>query len=63
MRSARTPEIMADAAAVILGLPWEEATGRCFVDEAVLREAGVTDFSRYLNEGATEEGLEADLFL
>ena len=63
MRSARTPEIMADAAAVILGLPWEEATGRCFVDEAVLREAGVTDFSRYLHEGATEEGLEADLFL
>lgn len=63
MRSARTPEIMADAAAVILGLPAAEANGRCFIDEAVLRESGVTDFSGYLHEGATEDSLRTDLFL
>jgi citronellol/citronellal dehydrogenase len=63
MRAARRPEIMADAAAVVLGLPPEEATGRCFIDETVLRESGVTDFSGYLHEGATEEGLQTDLFL
>lgn len=63
MRAARKPEIMADAAALVLSLPPEEATGRCFIDETVLRESGVTDFSGYLHEGATEEGLQTDLFL
>ncbi|MCW8378709.1 SDR family oxidoreductase [Streptomyces justiciae] len=63
MRSSRRPEIMSDAAALILSLPADEANGQCFVDEDVLRAAGVTDFSGYLNDGATEENLEIDLFL
>lgn len=47
MRSARTPEIMADAAHVILTRPSRECTGNFFIDEEILREAGVTDFSSY----------------
>lgn len=63
MRSSRRPEIMADAAAAVLALPAAEANGQCFVDEDVLRATGVTDFSRYLHHGATEESLETDFFL
>ena len=44
---SRTPEIMADAAHAILTRPSREATGNFFIDELVLREAGVTDFSKY----------------
>ncbi len=49
MKTSRTPEIMADAAHWILtqGL---DCTGNFFIDEDVLREAGVTDFDRYANE-------------
>ncbi|MBL1101502.1 SDR family oxidoreductase [Streptomyces coffeae] len=63
MRASRRPGIMADAAAVILALPASEANGQCYVDEDVLRAAGVREFSRYLHDGATEDGLETDLFL
>ena len=63
MRSARRPEIMADAAALILsGFP-RENTGQCYVDEDVLRAAGITDLTPYLADGASEEHLETDLFL
>lgn len=44
----RTPEIMADAAYLILIRPSRDATGQFYLDEQVLREAGVTDFDRYL---------------
>ncbi|PWJ80566.1 citronellol/citronellal dehydrogenase [Pseudaminobacter salicylatoxidans] len=44
---SRTPEIMADAAHVILTSPSRERTGNFYIDELVLREAGVTDFSKY----------------
>lgn len=63
MRFSRRPEIMADAAAVIFGLPAAEANGQCLVDEDVLRASGVTDLSCYLHSGATEDSLETDLFL
>ena len=38
---------MADAAYSILTRPSRETTGNFFIDELVLREAGVTDFSHY----------------
>ncbi|MGW8815611.1 SDR family oxidoreductase [Gordonia terrae] len=63
LRGSRTPEVMADAAAIVLGLPPAEANGRCFVDEDVLHGAGVSDLSHYLAPGATEETLATDLFL
>lgn len=46
-KHSRTPEIMADAAHVIFTKPQAECSGNFFVDEAVLKEAGVTDFSPY----------------
>ena len=45
--AGRTPEIMADAAHAILTTPSRELTGRFMVDETLLRERGVTDFSGY----------------
>ena len=57
----RMPEIVADAAHAILVRDPRTCTGRFFIDEEALREAGVTDFSRY----AVEPGqpLLPDLFL
>lgn len=55
---SRTPQIMADAAYEILNRPSAEVTGQFFIDDDVLEEAGVTDFSGYLNGGE-----EADLAL
>jgi citronellol/citronellal dehydrogenase len=57
----RKPEIVADAAHAILTRESRATTGNFFLDEEVLREAGVTDFERY----AVEPGqpLLPDLFL
>jgi citronellol/citronellal dehydrogenase len=44
---SRRPEIVADAAHVILTRPSRECTGNFFIDEQVLRAAGVTDFDQY----------------
>ncbi|GAA4703715.1 NAD(P)-dependent oxidoreductase [Pseudonocardia yuanmonensis] len=43
---ARDPEIMADAAVAVLSLP-PERTGETVIDVQILRETGVTDFTRY----------------
>jgi citronellol/citronellal dehydrogenase len=61
MRRSRKPEIVADAAHVILTGPARECTGRFLIDDSVLYEAGVRDFDAYSVEpGAT---LLADLFV
>ena len=44
---SRTPEVLADAAHAILCRPSRECTGNFFIDEEVLRQEGVTDFSGY----------------
>jgi len=59
----RTPQIMADAAYVILTRDSRNFTGNFCVDEAVLKEVGVKDFSSYLAPGATESSLMPDFFL
>ena len=46
----RTPEILADAAHVILTRNSRECTGNFFVDENVLRDEGLNDFDRYLTK-------------
>ncbi len=46
-RSSRKPEIMADAAWAVLTRPSRSCTGNFFIDEEVLRQEGVTDFSPY----------------
>ncbi|GHE35987.1 SDR family oxidoreductase [Vulcaniibacterium thermophilum] len=57
----RRPEIVADAAHTILTRAAADIHGRFFIDEEVLREAGVTDFSRYAVDPA--QPLLPDLFL
>jgi citronellol/citronellal dehydrogenase len=53
---------MADAARVILTRAPDACTGNFFIDEEVLREEGVADFSAYnVTQGTTS--LESDLFL
>jgi citronellol/citronellal dehydrogenase len=59
----RRVEIVADAAHYILTRPSRGFTGRFLIDDEVLRDAGVTDFSRYLQEGAREEELMRDFFV
>jgi citronellol/citronellal dehydrogenase len=52
---------MADAAYAILNRDSRSATGKFYIDEAVLREEGVTEFDRYaVTPGAR---LYTDLFL
>lgn len=60
-RRCRTPEIVADAAHVILTREARSFTGHFCIDEDVLREAGVTDFSGYAVD--PREELLTDLFL
>jgi citronellol/citronellal dehydrogenase len=47
IRGSRTPEIVADAAHVILSRKSRECTGNFFIDEEVLASAGVTDLAKY----------------
>ena len=60
---ARSPQIMADAAHWILTQPSRSITGRFFLDDEVLRSAGVTDLSRYRQPGVEESDLMPDFFL
>jgi citronellol/citronellal dehydrogenase len=43
----RTPEVVSDALLALCARPIERCTGRAWLDEEVLREEGVTDFSHY----------------
>ncbi|WP_394845954.1 NAD(P)-dependent oxidoreductase [Pendulispora brunnea] len=47
IRGSRSPDIMADAAYVILTKPSRQFTGHFCVDDEVLASAGVTDLSKY----------------
>ena len=62
MKSSRKPEIVADAAHVILTRPSRETTGNFFLAEDVLAEEGITDLSAY-SYGDTEAELIPDLFV
>ena len=57
----RTPEIVADAARELLIREAGASTGQFYIDEDVLSEAGVTDFSVYAVDPA--QALLPDLFL
>jgi citronellol/citronellal dehydrogenase len=59
----RRPRIVADAAHWILTQPSRKLTGRFFLDDEVLRNAGVTDFSGYRQPETREEDLMPDFFL
>ncbi len=59
--NCRKPEIVADAAHAILSRPAQGFSGNFLLDEDVLREAGVTDFSQYAVDPS--KPLLPDLFL
>jgi citronellol/citronellal dehydrogenase len=58
----RTPEVMADAAYQILIADAKTTTGNFFIDEEVLKEAGVADLGKYSVVAGSAE-LMPDLFL
>jgi citronellol/citronellal dehydrogenase len=60
MAMSRTPEIVADAARVILERDPREATGNAYIDDEVLAAAGTTDLERYR---AADGELALDLFV
>jgi citronellol/citronellal dehydrogenase len=61
LQASRRPAIVADAAYAILRRDSRAHTGNFYIDEAVLREEGVTDFEQY---AVTPGGrLYTDLFL
>jgi citronellol/citronellal dehydrogenase len=60
----RKPEIVADAAHEIVTRNSRDCSGNFFIDETVLREAGVSDFSGYrVNPKLSEGELMKDLFV
>jgi citronellol/citronellal dehydrogenase len=60
-RLARKPEIVADAAIEIVRRPSRTCTGNFFIDEEVLREAGVRDFSVYSSDPSSPP--QVDIFV
>ena len=64
VKAARQPSIMADAAWTILTQPVATASGQFFIDEEVLRNAGVSDLSGYrVDPNLDDEKLLPDFFL
>ena len=61
IQRSRTPDIVADAAFYILQKPSYECTGNFFIDEEVLKEQGISDFTKYAVNPAQK--LMMDLFL
>lgn len=61
MQVSRIPKIMGDAAFEILHRDSAETTGNFFIDEAVLKETGITDFKQYAVNPSLDQ--MKDLFL
>lgn len=61
IRQSRTPEIVADAVAIMLAQPPDEFTGCCVLDEDVLRSQGIEDFTKYAVDPS--QSLMPDLFI
>jgi len=64
LKKSRTPEIMADAAYVILNKKSREYTGKFCIDDVVLWNEGVKDFAKYAAvPGTPDKDLLPDFFL
>ena len=63
LRRVRSPEIVADAACALVKRDSRAFTGQFCIDEQVLREEGVSDFSPYRDASVREEDLLPDLFV
>lgn len=62
MKKSRSPLIMAEAALVIINTTDLSLSGQTLVDEALLRDHGVTDFEQYKHDADADE-LMRDLYL
>ena len=60
--ACRTPEILSDAAYIILNRPAAESTGNFYVDDEVLASEGITDLDKYAVVPGTKDFL-LDFFL
>jgi citronellol/citronellal dehydrogenase len=54
---------MADAAHAVLTRVAQQCTGNFFIDEQVLREAGITDFGPYREKSVSDADLVSDFFV
>ncbi|MFQ5640330.1 MAG: SDR family oxidoreductase [bacterium] len=63
MQKCRKPEIMADAAHIILSKNSRECTGNFFIDDEILRAEGETDFSKYKYSDVPDSELMPDFFV
>ena len=61
MHQSRWPTVVADAVAIILSKNPKEVTGQFFIDEEILKEAGIRDFEKYAVDPAAV--LAPDLFI
>ena len=61
MARCRDPRIMGDAAHAILSLDPADCTGNAFLDDELLAQIGVSDFSAYAPGDGAE--LQLDLFV
>lgn len=61
-KMSRTPDIMADAAYVVLNQNASKYTGQFIIDEFILAESGVEDFTVY-NQPGYDGPLAADFFV
>lgn len=61
MQVSRIPKIMGDAAFEIINKDSTQTTGNFFIDEEVLKEAGITDFKQYAVNPSLDQ--MKDLFL
>ncbi len=61
LKASRTPDIMSDAAHLILTSDARKNTGNFYIDEKVLAAAGVKDFTKYALNPGTE--LFQDIFV
>lgn len=62
-RPLRSPDIMADAAHLILTEPAAGTTGNFFIDDEVMRAHGITDLSPYAPAGTADIDLVPDFFV
>lgn len=61
-KMSRVPDILADAAHIILTQDAKTCTGNFFIDELILRDHGVTDMTQYAQPGY-DGPLAADFFV
>jgi len=62
VKMSRTPEIMADAAYILVNQDAKDYTGQFVIDEFILASAGETDFKQY-NQPGYDGALAADFFV